>query len=69
MLSDCYKDVNYLLDEEKYAEAESLDLFRKRFIRAWEALTEHYQVIFCSIPLPIRVREHFAAIQQSYLTD
>ncbi|KAH9820724.1 COG4 transport protein-domain-containing protein [Melampsora americana] len=43
ILTDCYKDVNYYLDEERYAEAESQDFVRKRFIRAWESLIDPYQ--------------------------
>lgn len=44
LITDCYKDVNYLLDEEAYAEAEFQDLVRKRFVRSWEALLEGYRV-------------------------
>ncbi|KAK4683669.1 conserved oligomeric Golgi complex subunit 4, partial [Tremellales sp. Uapishka_1] len=46
LLDDCYKDVTYLLDEDSYAEAEELDLLRKRFIRGWEALIEGYREAF-----------------------
>lgn len=43
ILSDCYKDVSYILDDESYAEAEYQDLFRKRFCKAWEGLIEPFR--------------------------
>lgn len=43
ILSDCYKDITYVLDDQSYAEAELQDLFRKRFQRAWEALMHPYR--------------------------
>ncbi|CAH7672834.1 COG4 transport protein-domain-containing protein [Phakopsora pachyrhizi] len=43
ILSDCYKDVSYSLNEESYAAAEFQDLFKKRFCRAWEILMEPYR--------------------------
>ncbi|WWC86365.1 uncharacterized protein L201_001241 [Kwoniella dendrophila CBS 6074] len=43
ILDDCYKDVTYLLDEDTFAEADELDIVRKRFIRAWENLVEGYK--------------------------
>lgn len=44
LLSDVYKDVTYLLDEESYADAEYRDDVRKRFVKAWEALLVGYRV-------------------------
>nr|XP_019014836.1 uncharacterized protein I206_00923 [Kwoniella pini CBS 10737]OCF53617.1 hypothetical protein I206_00923 [Kwoniella pini CBS 10737] len=46
LLDDCYKDVSYLLDEDTFAEADELDLVRKRFIRAWDGLVEGYKNAF-----------------------
>ncbi|WVQ62081.1 uncharacterized protein L199_000216 [Kwoniella botswanensis] len=46
LLDDCYKDVTYLLDEDTFAEADELDLVRKRFIRAWESLVDGYKDTF-----------------------
>ena len=44
MLDDCYRDVDYDLDEDAFAMAEEDDLVRKRFIRAWEGLVDGYKV-------------------------
>ncbi|WWC99798.1 hypothetical protein V866_006706 [Kwoniella sp. B9012] len=46
LLDDCYKDVTYLLDEDTFAEADELDIVRKRFIRAWESLVDGYKDTF-----------------------
>lgn len=43
LLSDCYKDITYLLDEESYNDSEYQDLFRKRFIKNWDNLVEPYR--------------------------
>ncbi|KAI7935395.1 hypothetical protein MJO28_016266 [Puccinia striiformis f. sp. tritici] len=43
ILSDCYKDVTYVLDDQSYAEADVQDLFRKRFQKAWEFLMDPYR--------------------------
>ncbi|WAQ92854.1 hypothetical protein PtA15_17A336 [Puccinia triticina] len=43
IVSDCYKDVTYVLDDQSYAEAEVQDLFRKRFQKAWESLMDPYR--------------------------
>lgn len=48
LLTDCYKDINYLLDEENYNESEYQDLFRKRFIKNWDNLVEPYRESFTS---------------------
>lgn len=39
-----YRDVSYQLDDDTFAEAEELDIVRKRFIRAWEILIDGYKV-------------------------
>ena len=44
LLDDIYRDVSYNLDEDTFAEAEDLDIVRKRFIRAWEQLVDGYRV-------------------------
>ncbi|MBW0480142.1 hypothetical protein O181_019857 [Austropuccinia psidii MF-1] len=43
MLSDCYKDVTYVLNDESYAEAELQDICKKRFCKAWETLMGPYK--------------------------
>ena len=50
ILSDVYKDVSYILDEDSYAEAEYRDDVRKRFVKAWEGLLAGYRVSFSSTP-------------------
>jgi hypothetical protein len=44
LLDDVYRDVSYDLDEDTFAEAEDIDIVRKRFIRAWESLVDGYRV-------------------------
>ncbi|KAI5479668.1 hypothetical protein MNV49_003178 [Pseudohyphozyma bogoriensis] len=46
LLSEVYKDVSYVLDEEAYAEAEYRDDVRKRFVKSWEALLAGYRESF-----------------------
>jgi hypothetical protein len=50
-LDDIYRDVSYNLDEDTFAEAEDLDIVRKRFIRAWEQLVDGYRVclLYCCL--------------------
>jgi hypothetical protein len=43
-LTDVYKDVSYVLDDDAYAAAEYQDVTRKRFIKAWEGLVDGYKV-------------------------
>ena len=43
-ITDVYKDVSYVLDEDAYAVAEYNDVVRKRFIKAWEGLVDGYKV-------------------------
>jgi len=43
VLSDVYKDVTYVLDEEAYAEAEYSNRVQKRFTAAWEQLMQPYR--------------------------
>lgn len=43
LLDETYKDVRYVLDEDEFAEAEERDVVRRRFVRAWSALTEEYK--------------------------
>ncbi len=47
LLTDVYKDVSYVLDEDAYSAAEHQDVVRKRFIKAWEGLVDGYKV--CNI--------------------
>ena len=43
MLTDVYKDVSYVLDEDAYATSEYTDVVRKRFVKAWENIIEGYK--------------------------
>ncbi|ESK88432.1 intra-golgi transport-related protein [Moniliophthora roreri MCA 2997] len=42
-ISEVYKDVSYVLDDDAYSNAEYHDLVRKRFIKKWEQLTNGYK--------------------------
>jgi hypothetical protein len=44
LLDEIYRDVTYNLDDDSFAEAEDLDIVRKRFIRSWESLVDGYRV-------------------------
>ncbi|KAH7889814.1 COG4 transport protein-domain-containing protein [Phlebopus sp. FC_14] len=46
LISDVYKDVSYVLDEDTYATAEYQDIVRKRFIKIWEGLVDGYRESF-----------------------
>jgi hypothetical protein len=48
LLTECYKDITYMLDEDGYNESEYQDLFRKRFVKGWDALVEPYRDNFTS---------------------
>lgn len=52
LLDDVYRDVSYQLDDDTFAEAEELDIVRKRFIRAWESLVDGYKVCSCRSVFP-----------------
>ncbi|KAF5376567.1 hypothetical protein D9757_008273 [Collybiopsis confluens] len=43
-ITEIYKDVSYVLDDEAYSNTEYQDMVRKRFVRLWEALMEGYKV-------------------------
>ncbi|KAH9048069.1 COG4-domain-containing protein, partial [Lactarius hengduanensis] len=43
LLTDVYKDVSYILDDDAYTAAEYQDVVRKRFIKAWEGLVDGYK--------------------------
>ncbi|KAH0830472.1 COG4 transport protein-domain-containing protein [Lanmaoa asiatica] len=43
LIPDIYKDVSYVLNEDGYATAEYQDIVRKRFVKAWEGLTDGYK--------------------------
>ncbi|EIM90524.1 COG4-domain-containing protein [Stereum hirsutum FP-91666 SS1] len=45
-LTDVYKDVSYVLDEDAYNQSEYQDVVRKRFVKAWEGLVEGYKDTF-----------------------
>lgn len=46
LITDVYKDVAYVLDEDAYSASEYQDVVRKRFVKAWEALVDGYKVEF-----------------------
>jgi len=46
LMSDIYKDVTYLLDEDGYASAEYQDVVKKRFVKSWEAVLEGFKESF-----------------------
>ncbi|KAI0736560.1 COG4-domain-containing protein [Fomitopsis betulina] len=45
-ISDVYKDVSYVLDEDSYAQAGYNDIVRKRFVKSWETLVDGYKDTF-----------------------
>ncbi|KAF5324851.1 hypothetical protein D9611_004444 [Ephemerocybe angulata] len=45
-ITDCYKDVSYVLSEDGYASAEYADVVRKRFVKSWEGIMDGYKDIF-----------------------
>lgn len=45
-ISDVYKDVSYVLDEDGYAQAGYNDIVRKRFVKSWETLVDGYKDTF-----------------------
>ncbi|KAF8835442.1 COG4-domain-containing protein [Paxillus ammoniavirescens] len=46
LISDVYKDISYVLDEDTYANAEYQDSVRKRFVKVWEGLVDGYKDTF-----------------------
>jgi conserved oligomeric Golgi complex subunit 4 len=50
LISDVYKDVSYVLDDDSYTVAEYQDVVRKRFVKAWESLVDGYKVSFSRLP-------------------
>ncbi|KAL4246511.1 Conserved oligomeric Golgi complex subunit 4 [Abortiporus biennis] len=46
LITDIYKDVSYVLDDDSYAVAEYNDVVRKRFVKAWEGLIDGYKDTF-----------------------
>jgi hypothetical protein len=49
LISDVYKDVTYVLDDDDYSAAEYQDVVRKRFVKSWESLTDGYKVTNCTV--------------------
>lgn len=60
-ISDIYKDISYILDDDGYATADYQDLTRKRFIKAWEGLVDGYKVIF--------IQTHVCAMLHNFVQD
>lgn len=51
-ITEVYKDVSYVLDDDSYSNAEYQDVVRKRFIKLWDALMDDYKVrslLLCSV--------------------
>ncbi|KAF8177334.1 hypothetical protein K438DRAFT_60449 [Mycena galopus ATCC 62051] len=46
LITDVYKDVSYVLDNDSYSAAEYNNVVRKRFIKAWEGLVDGYKDTF-----------------------
>ncbi|KAJ7285558.1 COG4 transport protein-domain-containing protein [Mycena rebaudengoi] len=46
LITDVYKDVSYILDDDSYSAAEYQDVVRKRFVKAWEGLVDGYKDTF-----------------------
>jgi hypothetical protein len=44
LITDVYKDVSYVLDDDSYSAAEYQDVVRKRFVKSWEGLVDGYKV-------------------------
>ncbi|EJU05592.1 COG4-domain-containing protein [Dacryopinax primogenitus] len=49
LMSDIYKDVTYVLDEDGYANAEYQDVVKKRFVKSWEAVLEGFKDSFTEV--------------------
>lgn len=49
ILDEAYRDVNYVLDDDAFQEAEELDPVRKRFVKSWDSLILGYRVSFSDI--------------------
>ena len=49
MISDIYKDVSYVLDEESYSTSEYHDVVRKRFVKYWEETFDSFRVRLWSL--------------------
>ncbi len=45
LLSEAYRDVTYVLDEERYMEAEAADLVQRRFIKGWDQILQVYREV------------------------
>jgi hypothetical protein len=52
LVSDIYKDVSYVLDDDGYASAEYRDIVRKRFVKTWDSLVDGYKAAVLHI-LPL----------------
>ncbi|KAJ6546418.1 COG4 transport protein-domain-containing protein [Mycena vulgaris] len=46
LITEVYKDVSYVLDDDSYSAAEYQDIVRKRFVKAWEGLVDGYKDTF-----------------------
>ena len=69
LVSDIYKDVSYVLDDDSYASAEYKDLVRKRFVKTWESLVDGYKVCISRIVLSIHAKAHHTFTQETFTED
>ena len=54
-----YREVSYALDEDGYNGAESDDIVRKRFVKAWNILMNDYTVNHLQTLLELKVDLNF----------
>jgi conserved oligomeric Golgi complex subunit 4 len=66
LVTDIYRDVSYVLDDDNYAQAEYQDIVRKRFIKSWESLVDGYKVCDVSFGVTFDCRLRLA---QDTFTD
>jgi hypothetical protein len=46
LLDECLRDVSYVLDEDRFADAEEADIVRRRFARAWDGVVDGFKDAF-----------------------
>ncbi|KAN0061943.1 Golgi transport complex subunit 4 [Thecaphora frezii] len=46
ILTEAYRDISYVVDEDGYADAENRDLVRRRFIKGWEHVFHAFKGIY-----------------------
>ncbi|PFH45270.1 hypothetical protein AMATHDRAFT_71881, partial [Amanita thiersii Skay4041] len=46
LISDMFKDISYMLDDDSYSSLENQDTVKKRLVKSWESLAEGYKDFF-----------------------